>query len=69
MSRRPDVVVPPNATPEMRQVLLAISQRLAALEEDAATKAELARAGVIRIDSNGAVSAVVRPQDARNNQR
>lgn len=69
MSRRPDIVIPPSISPEVRQVLTAISQRLQALEADSASKADLASAGVIRVNTDGSVSAVVRPQDARNGQR
>lgn len=69
MSRRPDIVIPPTVPPEMRQVLAAIAQRLQTLEESAAAKADLAAAGVIRVNTDGSVAAVVRPQDARNQQR
>jgi len=69
VSQRPDIVIPANLPPELRQVLTAIAQRVNKLESDAASKTELAAAGVIRVAADGAVSAVVRPQDARNQQR
>lgn len=64
-----DIVIPPNLPADVRQVFTAMQNRIKELESQMVTKSALASAGVVRIDTSGNMSAVVRTQDALNKQR